>query len=783
MLAGKSVGGRPMDSAEWEWTQEDADAAREIAEQLPNWLFDVHAHLYRTADLGPTVSFVGRGPAVADRPAWQSRTARQVGDGRLQGALFTPMPGTRAGAEAANAFVAEQVKEQDDFRATMLVWPGLPGEKAAAWLEAHPATAGFKCYHSFAEREDTFQAELDEYLPEAVWALAHERGMLILLHLVKSGALADSVNQRALRTHCEKYPGARLVLAHAARGFHAPHTIQGLSALRGLPNVWFDTSAVCEPDALLAILDEFGPGRLMWGSDFPVSQQRGRCVTLGTGFAWVTTDQVDWNRRAFFGQPLLVGLESLRALLSACDRAGLDAGERRDVFCNNARRLLGMMPAYGNRVQKRYQEAKRIIPGGTQLLSKRPEMFAPDQWPAYYREARGCEIWDIDGRHYVDFSLHGIAASLLGFRDPDVTRAVQRCVARGSFCTLNSADEVELAELLCELHPWAEQARFARTGGEIMSVAVRLARAATDRAVVAVCGYHGWHDWYLAANLGENDSLRGHLLPGLEPRGVPGELRGTARAFAYNDREALDTICRECGDRLAAIVMEPCRDRDPEPGFLDYVRERAHQAGALLVFDEISIGWRLVTGGAHLRMGVEPDLAVFAKSMSNGHPMAAVIGTRDAMAGAHDSFISSTYWTDGVGPAAALATIRKMQAVDVPGHCRRIGQRLQQAWQELGQRHGLPLTVPDTYPALAKFSFDHDQAPVLGTLFVQEMLKQGYLAKPVVYVSLAHTDAMTDAYLDAVDRVFSGLAEALDAGNLEQRLDGPVAHTGFRRLL
>jgi glutamate-1-semialdehyde 2,1-aminomutase len=318
---------------------------------------------------------------------------------------------------------------------------------------------------------------------------------------------------------CRRYPGARVILAHAGRGFHAPNTWRGIDALRDLDNVWFDSSGICEASALNAILAALGPRRLLWGSDFPVSQQRGRCVTLGTGFAWVTTDQVEWPppEGAFFGDPIAVGLESLRALLDAADQAGLDAAERDDIFCDNARRLLGLMPETHLTTKALYVHAKRLMPGGTQLLSKRPEMFAPGQWPAYYREARGCEIWDLDGHHFYDLSTHGIGACLLGFRDPDVTRAVQRCVARGSFCTLNPPEEVELAQLLCELHPWASQARFGRTGGEIMATAVRIARATTDRSVVAICGYHGWHDWYLAANLGEEDSLRGHLLPGLNP--------------------------------------------------------------------------------------------------------------------------------------------------------------------------------------------------------------------------------------------------------------------------
>jgi glutamate-1-semialdehyde 2,1-aminomutase len=409
-------------------------------------------------------------------------------------------------------------------------------------------------------------------------------------------------------------------------------------------------------------------------------------------------------------------------------------------------------------------------------------MLAPDQWPAYFREARGCETWDLDGRHYYDFSTNGIGSCLLGFRDPDVTRAVTRRINFGGMCTLNPPEEVELADRLCEIHPWAEQARFARCGGEVCAVAVRIARATTDRSIVAICGYHGWQDWYLAANLGESEALRGHLLPGLSPLGVPGELRGTAVTFPAEDRAAFQTIIDRYGDRLAAVIMEPCRSQDPTPGFLEFVRDTAHKAGALLIFDEITVGWRLAYGGAHLKFGVDPDLAVFAKALGNGHPMAAVIGTRAAMAGAHDSFISSTYWTESVGPVAALATLRKMAAVDVVSHVARAGAVVQKTWSDAGRRHGLPLHVGG-YASLAHFKFDHPQGDALRTLYTQQMLDRGFLAGTGFYPTLAHTDAILERFDGAVNEVFEKIAMVLAAGDdPAQLLRGPVAHSGFRRL-
>jgi glutamate-1-semialdehyde 2,1-aminomutase len=212
-------------------------------------------------------------------------------------------------------------------------------------------------------------------------------------------------------------------------------------------------------------------------------------------------------------------------------------------------------PAGGSasKCQQLYRLAKSLIPGGTQLLSKRPEMFAPDQWPGYFREAHGVETVDLDGQHYVDMTTMAIGACLLGFNDPDVTEAVVARVRNGSMCTLNNPEEVELAQLLLSLHPWAENVRFGRSGGEAMAIAVRIARAATGRDVVAFCGYHGWHDWYLAANrttaTGE-DALQKHLLPGLSPSGVPSQLAGTALPFNYNQIDSLAKIVAEHGPRF-----------------------------------------------------------------------------------------------------------------------------------------------------------------------------------------------------------------------------------------
>jgi len=428
-----------------------------------------------------------------------------------------------------------------------------------------------------------------------------------------------------------------------------------------------------------------------------------------------------------------------------------------------------------------YRRAKTRIPGGTQLLSKRPESFLPGEWPAYFSRARGAEIWDMDGRRLLDMSYCGIGSTVLGYADPDVNAAVLQAVEAGNMTTLNCPEEVELADLLCEIHPWAEMARFARCGGEAMAVAVRIARARTRRDKVVICGYHGWTDWYVAANLSSSAALDGHLLPGIPPAGVPRQLTGTTLTFHYNKIDELRAVLDANPGEIAAVVMEPMRSAPPENGFLEQVRQMATDAGAVLIFDEITAGFRLNTGGLHLLLGVTPDIAVFAKAISNGYPMAAIIGTADVMQGAQDSFISSTYWTERIGPVAALATIRKHRSVNAGAHLKAIGERIQQGWRAAAEKAGLPVTAGGLAP-LSHFSLDVPDALAVRTLFTQKMLDRGFLASAAFYAMYAHQEEHAVEYLSAVEAVFGELKTAVDAGTVREQLRGPVALSGFARL-
>jgi len=431
--------------------------------------------------------------------------------------------------------------------------------------------------------------------------------------------------------------------------------------------------------------------------------------------------------------------------------------------------------------QDLYTKAKRIIPGGTQLLSKRPEMFLPDLWPAYYKEAKGCEIIDLDGKKYIDMITMGIGACILGYSDDDVNGAVKEAIDRGSMTSLNAPEEVELAELLCELHPWAEMVRYTRSGGEAMTVAIRIARAKSKKDKVMFCGYHGWHDWYLSTNLAEDSALDGHLLPGLEPSGVPRALTDTAIPFLYNDPKEFLTAANAYKKSLGAVVLEIVRNVEPTKEFLETVRSFTRENNIVFIVDEITAGWRLNVGGAHLKYDLKPDIAVFAKGMSNGYPMAAIIGTRDVMESAQETFISSTYWTERIGPTAALATIKKMARLKVADHLIKVGKMIQEGWKSIAEKHGLKISLSGIYP-LSHFNFEYENSLKLKTLYTQIMLDKGYLASNVFYSSLAHTENHIKKYLENVESTFKEIASHISNNTVDISLKGPVSHSGFKRL-
>ena len=428
------------------------------------------------------------------------------------------------------------------------------------------------------------------------------------------------------------------------------------------------------------------------------------------------------------------------------------------------------------------ERAKTFIPGMNQLLSKRPDMFSQGVWPGYFSKAKGVNVWDLDGNEYIDMSIAGIGANVLGYCDPDVDAAVCEAIANGTSCSLNCPEEVELAELLCDLHPWAEMVRYARTGGEAMTIAVRIARAHTRKDKIAFCGYHGWHDWYLAANLGTEDALGDHLISGLSPTGVPHALVGTAFPFRYNQLKDLEEIVAKNGKDLAAIVMEPLRNYEPAPGFIEGVRCIADKTGAVFVVDEISAGFRYNTGGAHLKFFTkDPDIAVFSKGLGNGYPIAAVIGKASVMQAAQRTFISSTNWTERIGPTAAIAMIKKHKRVDAGRHLVWLGEQVQSGWKEMAHKHSLSIEVGGMKP-MSHFAFMHDKAQSMKAYFIQLMLEQGFLASNLFYAMYAHTNENVQDYFKALDPAFEEIARSIEYNEIDKKLIGEPSSIGFKRL-
>lgn len=429
--------------------------------------------------------------------------------------------------------------------------------------------------------------------------------------------------------------------------------------------------------------------------------------------------------------------------------------------------------------QKLWKRAKQIIPGGNMLLSKRAEMLLPEQWPAYFSKTSGHTVWDLDGKAYIDMFLFGVGTNTLGYSHPEVDEAVMSVVRDGNLSTLNAPEEVYLAERLIDMHPWANMARFCRSGGEANAVAIRIARAASGRDKVAFCGYHGWHDWYLAANLANDKTLAGHLLPGLEPKGVPQDLSGSVIPFTYNSIAEFDQAVSD--PQVGVIFMEVSRNAGPDAGYLEHIRKVATERGIVLIFDECTSGFRQTFGGLHKMFGVEPDMATFGKTLGNGYAVTAVIGRRDVMEAAQTTFISSSFWTERIGSVAALKTLDVMEREKSWERITETGLYVRGQWQALADAVGIKVDHWGL-PSLCGFTVKSDNALAYKTLITQEMLGQGYLAGTSVYCSLAHTRDVVDAFFGKLEPVFRLIRECEDGRDVSSLLKGPVAHAGFKRL-
>tara|TARA_B100000900_G_scaffold407874_1_gene421256 strand:- start:11189 stop:12505 length:1317 start_codon:yes stop_codon:yes gene_type:complete len=401
--------------------------------------------------------------------------------------------------------------------------------------------------------------------------------------------------------------------------------------------------------------------------------------------------------------------------------------------------------------QHLYKVAKKIIPGGVMLFSKRPENYLPNKWPTYFKKAKGAYIWDLNNKKYLDM-FFGVGQSVLGYANSKIDNAVIKSNKSGNITSLNSFEEVELAKKLIKIHPWSGFARFAKTGGEAGAIATRIARSINYREKIAICGYHGWFDWYLAANLKSKNNLNSHLLKGLKSVGVPKSLKNTIFPFRMNNYSDFEKIKKI--KNLSAIIMEVQREQNPNLNFLKYIRSFCTKNKIILIFDECTSGFRETLGGIHLRYGIYPDLLTLGKALGNGYPITCVLGKKKFLKKASKSFISSTFWTEKSGLNAALATIDVMTKEQTYKKIIKTGKKIKDLWKKQSEKHELPIQIFGLN-SIPCFKILGKNSNKYKTLLTQEMLKYKILATTQMYISTAHTEKLIKKYEIALDKVFS----------------------------
>ena len=430
-----------------------------------------------------------------------------------------------------------------------------------------------------------------------------------------------------------------------------------------------------------------------------------------------------------------------------------------------------------------YERARALIPGTTQLISRRPTRAALGVSPIYAERAKGCRIWDVDGNEYIDWTS-AVGPVILGYADDVVDDAVRAQIARGAIYSIVQESAVELAEELVRIVPSAEMVRYCKGGGEACTIAVRIARGVTGRDKVLFCGYHGWHDWYQAANLGA-ERLAEHLFNGIEPIGVPRSLEGTAMPFTYGDLEELEGLLQQHAGELACIIMEPMRSGEPPEGYLAGVRDLATRYGVVLIFDEVSSGWRVARGSAQEYVGVTPDMTVFAKAISNGYPMGAVVGKREFMEPASRMFISSAYWDDNIGIAASLACLRELERRDAVAHFNRIGALFKEQVNAAAAAAGLAAQCVGVaaHPSIRIEVDDPAEAAKVNALFIQENARRGVILATGFMFNCSHGESEVERTAAVVEASFGKIAEGLDRGTIDDLLEVPPQEESFRRLV
>lgn len=413
--------------------------------------------------------------------------------------------------------------------------------------------------------------------------------------------------------------------------------------------------------------------------------------------------------------------------------------------------------------------AEKIIPLGSQTFSKSKIAYPKGSSPLFLQRGQGCQVWDVDNNQYTDF-VSGLLSISLGYCDPDIDDAVIKQMKSGVIFSLPHQLETEVAEKIVELVPCAEMVRFGKNGSDATSAAVRLARAFTQRDEIAVCGYHGWQDWYIGSTTRD--------------LGVPEVTKSLTHNFKYNDIRSLEKIFLEHPKKIAAIIMEPMNTTYPQQSFLTKVKALCHQHGALFILDETITGFRYSIGGAQQLFDVTPDLATFGKGMANGYPISAVVGRRDIMMLMEDIFFSGTFAGETLSLAATHATLTKMQESDVLGHIHTIGQHLLNGLDQLITSLGAEGWLSTTGHPAWSFLIMNDCAPYsalqLKSLFLQEMATRGFLLGGGHNLNYAHQISDIDRLLTAYEQVITILLDVVNKKNFDDVFYGELLAPVFK---
>lgn len=420
------------------------------------------------------------------------------------------------------------------------------------------------------------------------------------------------------------------------------------------------------------------------------------------------------------------------------------------------------------RSKQLWEKALKLIPCGTQTLSKAPSQFAEGVYPIYLDRGKGSHVWDVDGNEYIDFPL-GLGAMILGYDYPSVKEAILKQLEKGSTFSLLNTAEIEFAELVNEVVPCAENVRFTKTGSEATSGAIRIARAYTGKKKIATCGYHGWHDWYVGAT-------PRHL-------GVPEEVRNLVLTFSYNDPASLEKLFAEHPNQIAAVIMEPVGLVPPQNQFLEKVKEIAHKNQALLIFDEIVTGFRYALGGAQELYKVIPDLATMGKAVGNGMPLNLVCGKAEVMKTCENIFFSSTFGGETLSLVAGSAVIREMKSKNVISQLWKQGNKLLENFKSQTAKLQLKAELIGFGPRqfLNVFGEDGKPSQLLKAIFWQECIRRGVLFGNAQFISFSHSDADIEKTIQATNVALEYLKKAVDSGAPEKFYDGHIPGEIFRK--